>query len=63
MIEEDKWMDADTGSGIAGNILMKEAALVDSIAAELEKIVGQTPPGTQAAKKRKKAEEATISGR
>ena len=63
MIEEDKWMDADTGSGIAGNILMKEAALVDSIAAELEKIVGQTPSGTQAAKKRKKAEEATISGR
>jgi hypothetical protein len=42
---------------------MKQASLVDSIAAELEKVVGQPPAASQTAKKRKKAEEATVSGR
>ena len=63
MIEEDKWADADQGAVIAGSVLMKQASLVDSIAAELEKVVGQTPAASQTAKKRKKAEEATVSGR
>jgi len=63
MIEEDKWADADQGAVIAGSVLMKQASLVDSIAAELEKIVGQTPAASQTAKKRKKGEEATVSGR
>jgi N-acetylated-alpha-linked acidic dipeptidase len=63
MIEEDKWADADAGAAIAGGVLMKQAALVDSIAAQLEKVVGQTPAASQTAKKRKKGEEATVSGR
>jgi len=63
MIEEDKWADADAGSMTAGGVLMKEAALVDSIAAELEKVVGQAPPATQSARKHKKGEEVTASGR
>ena len=63
MIEEDKWAEADQGAVIAGSVLMKQASLVDSIAAELEKVVGQTPAASQTAKKRKKAEEATVSGR
>jgi hypothetical protein len=42
---------------------MKQAALVESIAAELEKIVGQTPSGTQAAKKHRHGEEPQVSGR
>jgi len=63
MIEEDKWADADAGAEIAGGVLMKQAALVDSIAAQLEKVVGQTPAAPQTAKKRKKGEEATVSGR
>ncbi len=63
MMEEDKWQDADAGSVIAGGVLMKQAALVDSIAAELEKVVGNAPPATQTARKHKKAEEAQVSGR
>ena len=63
MIEEDKWADADQGAVIAGSVLMKQASLVDSIAAELEKVVGQPPAASPTAKKRKKAEEATVSGR
>ena len=39
MMEEDKWAEADSGSIIAGGVLLKQAALVDSIAAELEQIV------------------------
>ncbi len=63
MMEEDKWQDADNGSVIAGGVLMKQAALVDSIAAELEKVVGNTPPATKTAKKHGRAEEGQISGR
>jgi N-acetylated-alpha-linked acidic dipeptidase len=63
MIEEDKWTDADAGAVTAGGVLMKEASLVDSIAAQLEKVVGQAPSGTQAAKKRKRSNEAEVSGR
>ena len=63
MIEEDKWADADQGAVIAGSVLMKQASLVDSIAAELEKVAGQSPAASPTAKKRKKAEEATVSGR
>ena len=36
MMEEDKWVDADAGSVIAGAVLLKQAALVDSMAVELE---------------------------
>jgi N-acetylated-alpha-linked acidic dipeptidase len=63
MIEEDKWADADHGAAIAGSVLVKQAALVDSIAAQLEKLVGQAPGGTQTAKKRKRSNEAEVSGR
>jgi N-acetylated-alpha-linked acidic dipeptidase len=63
MMEEDKWTDADQGSVIAGGVLMKQAALVESIAAQLEKVVGQTPPATQTAKKRKHGEDPQVSGR
>ena len=63
MMEEDKWADADQGSATAGGVLMKQASLVDSIAAELEKVVGQSPAGTQAAKKHKRSNEAEVSGR
>jgi N-acetylated-alpha-linked acidic dipeptidase len=63
MMEEDKWADADQGSVTAGSVLMKQASLVDSIAAELEKVVGQSPAGTQAAKKHKRSNEAEVSGR
>ena len=63
MMEEDKWQDADAGSVIAGAVLMKEASLVDSIAQELEQVVGQAPPATQTARKHKRAEEGQVSGR
>jgi N-acetylated-alpha-linked acidic dipeptidase len=63
MMEEDKWQDADAGSVIAGGVLMKQATLVNSIAAELEKVVGNAPPATQTARKHKKAEQAQVSGR
>jgi N-acetylated-alpha-linked acidic dipeptidase len=63
MMEEDKWADADQGSVIAGSVLMKQAALVESIAAQLEKVVGQAPPATQTAKKRKRGEDTQVSGR
>ncbi len=63
MMEEDKWADADSGSTIAGAVLLKQAALVNSIAAELEKVVGNAPPATQTARKHKRAEEGQVSGR
>ena len=63
MMEEDKWQDADAGAVIAGAVLMKQASLVDSIAAELEQIVGNAPPATQTARKRKRAEAEQVSGR
>ncbi len=63
MMEEDKWTDADAGSVIAGGVLMKQAALVDSIAAELEKLVGNAPPVTKTAKKRGRTEEVQVGGR
>ena len=47
MMEEDKWTEADAGSVIAGGVLLKQAALVDSIAAELEKVVGECAPSDQ----------------
>jgi N-acetylated-alpha-linked acidic dipeptidase len=63
MMDEDKWQDADQGAIIAGSVLMKEASLVDSIAAELEKVVGNVAPATQSARKHKKGEEGQVSGR
>ena len=63
MMEEDKWADADAGSVIAGGVLLKQAALVDSIAAELEKLVGQNPPPAKAAKKHGRTEEGSVGGR
>jgi len=62
MIEEDKWADADAGSVIAGGVLMKEASLVDSIAAQLEKLVGQSAPA-KASGKRKRSEEVQVTGK
>jgi N-acetylated-alpha-linked acidic dipeptidase len=44
-MEENKWTDADAGSVTVGDILMKEASLVDSIAQQLEHAEGK--PGTQ----------------
>ena len=63
MMDEDKWQDADAGAVIAGAVLMKQASLVDSIARELERMVGQSPPATQTARKHRKGEEALVSGR
>ncbi len=63
MMDEDKWQDADAGAVIAGQVLMKEASLVDSIAQELEQVVGQAPPATRTARKHKRAEEGQVSGR
>ena len=40
-LEEDKWSDAEQGAVIAGQVLMNEAKLVDSIAQQMEQIVGQ----------------------
>ena len=47
-MEENKWQEADQGSVIVGQVLMKEASLVDSIAQELEQAEGQ-PPATMTA--------------
>ncbi len=47
-MEENKWQDADEGAVIVGQVLMKEASLVDSIAQELEQAEGQ-PPATHSA--------------
>jgi N-acetylated-alpha-linked acidic dipeptidase len=63
MMEEDKWQDADAGAVIAAAVLMKQASLVDSIAQELEQLVGQAPPPTQTARKHRKADERQVSGR
>ena len=49
-MEESKWQEADQGSVIVGQVLMKEASLVDSIAQELEQAEGQ-PPAAQTAQK------------
>ena len=62
MMEEDKWADADAGSVIVGGVLMKQAALVDSIAAQLESIVGPGPARASIWKHRK-AEDGPVSGR
>jgi N-acetylated-alpha-linked acidic dipeptidase len=40
-LDEDKWSDAEQGAAIAGQVLMNEAKLVDSIALQMEQIVGQ----------------------
>jgi N-acetylated-alpha-linked acidic dipeptidase len=63
MMEEDKWQDADAGAAIAGAVLMKQATLVDSIADELEKVVGPPPPATQIARKHGRAKQEQVSGR
>ena len=47
-MEENKWQDADQGAVVVGEVLMKEASLVDSIAQQLEQAVGQ-PPAPQTA--------------
>ena len=62
MMEEDKWADADAGSVIAGGVLTKEASLVDSIAAQLEKLVGQNAPAKTAGK-HKHSDEAQVGGK
>jgi N-acetylated-alpha-linked acidic dipeptidase len=62
MMEEDKWADADAGSVIAGGVLIREASLVDSIAAQLEKLVG-TGPGLATNGKHGKAEPTAAGGR
>jgi N-acetylated-alpha-linked acidic dipeptidase len=63
MMDEDKWQDAEQGAAIAGAVLMKEASLVDSIAQDLEQVVGQTPPAKQTARKHRRGEDAQASGR
>jgi N-acetylated-alpha-linked acidic dipeptidase len=40
-MEESKWQDADQGAVLVGQILMKEASLVDSIAQQMEQAEGQ----------------------
>jgi N-acetylated-alpha-linked acidic dipeptidase len=46
-LEEDKWADAEQGAAIAGQVLMNEAKLVDSIAQRLEQITaGVSPPAS-----------------
>jgi N-acetylated-alpha-linked acidic dipeptidase len=49
-MEENKWSDADAGSATVGEILMKEASLVDEIAQQLEQAEGK-PGTTQGARK------------
>ena len=64
MLEESKWKNAEEGVAIVGEVLMKEASLVDSIAQELEQAEGQTPATQQAAKRRHHGvPEASQSGR
>ena len=63
MMDEDKWQEADAGAVIAGAVLMKQASLVDSIAQELEQVVGQAPPAKQLARKHRRGEEGQVSGR
>ena len=41
-LEEDKWSDAEQGAAIAGQVLMNEAKLVDSIAQQIEQMVGDS---------------------
>jgi N-acetylated-alpha-linked acidic dipeptidase len=62
MMDEDKWADADAGSVIVGGVLMKQAALVDSIAAQLESVVGPGPARASLWKHRK-TEDGQVSGR
>jgi N-acetylated-alpha-linked acidic dipeptidase len=62
MMEEDKWSDAEQGAAIAGSVLQKQATLVDSIAAQLETLVG-TGPAKQTARKHKKSDDGQASGR
>ena len=38
-LEEDKWSDAEQGAVIAGQVLMNEAKLVDTLAQQVEKMV------------------------
>jgi N-acetylated-alpha-linked acidic dipeptidase len=47
-MEESKWQDAEQGAVIVGQVLMKEASLVDSLAQQLEQAEGQTPAMQQA---------------
>ena len=49
-MEESKWQEADQGSVTVGQVLMKEASLVDTIAQELEQAEGQ-PPAIQTAQR------------
>ena len=49
-MEESKWKEADEGAVMVGQVLMKEASLVDSMAQELEQAEGQ-PPAAQTARK------------
>ena len=62
MMDEDKWADADAGSVIVGGVLMKQAALVNSIAAQLESVVGPGPARASLWKHRK-TEDGQVSGR
>ena len=49
-MDENKWQDADQGAILVGQVLMNEASLVDSIAQELEQVVGP-PPNSKSARK------------
>ncbi len=49
-MDANKWQEADEGAVLVGQVLMKEASLVDSIAQELEQAEGQ-PPATMTAQK------------
>ena len=47
-LEEDKWADAEQGAAIAGQVLMNEARLVDSIAQQLEQLTAGAQPQASA---------------
>jgi N-acetylated-alpha-linked acidic dipeptidase len=62
-MEEQKWADADEGSVLVGRVLMDEAALVDSLAQELEQAEGQRPATQQARSRRHEAQQRPQPGR
>jgi N-acetylated-alpha-linked acidic dipeptidase len=64
MMEEYKWKNAEDGAAVVGEVLMKEASLVDSLAQELELAEGRTPAIEQARKSHKRGVAAALqSGR
>ena len=63
MMEEDKWTEADSGSVIAGGVLLKQAALVDSMAEELEQLVEKQAGGRKLTSKPKNQAASQLSGK